>query len=865
MRKLLTRLAITLFLLMVLLQVCAAAMGQVVGLQPTPMAGYTWDTSTNVWDPIPTTDTANPSQNTPQAFAQYRWNATLGQWVPCQTGEDCSGGGVTSVMPSSSVSCTPLIDGVCVGSITLTAAGGVTFQHNGMDLVLQNLLNFNDTTPAAPSGYVNGIWQSDAEGDLAVYVPSTATPDLQMLVVPPTTGQYVLVLPATSVSSGIAGDAVVDLGPSSGKILFSSHGGSCFGVNACSATITWSGFALPSYVSPANVTSVVPVVISGLGALTPQAGGLVGGNAIVFSPGSGSPTLSINAYGIKQSNGSGSTMTGAQVSSATAAWTLASSGGSGIPVTLNVPLVGLLVYYTGTAPPANSALNLTVPLYINPSTNSMGVGPINLAIGSDGGVVGTLPITSGGTGATNYNAALSNLLNNPAAGNYTINCTSTSSCTSGAAGTSGFPFTLGSTSIAAGSTNTTLNGLTLGSSTFNGADISFAVNISANWLWISDANISGSGKDREAVGPSSRAFNEGQVCVGPSTCQNNTTSTANNYTNAFGLGTFNTSNTCLRCNFFGDAAGITATGLTDVHIFGDTTLGISNAAAFGDSTVTNTYLWGNLNIGALTADPSSPSNGNLWYNSTSNQLKAQINGATVPLGTGGTVTSFSAPSGSWPSWLVPTVTNSTTTPSLAVAASAIPNSALATQTANTVLGALTATSPSGLTMPSCSGATSALIWTSGTGFGCNNVFLGKNQSTTTYTNATGTPSTIWSFPVAASTNYYIHCEGVYKAASGGAFELTVTGPSSPTNVSYSFRPTVALSSAAPTDLVYASTGSSYPSALNATAITTAATDMPFTLDFNLNNGTTAGTLAIQGNTISTDTLTVEIGSTCTIN
>ena len=43
----------------------------------------------------------------------------------------------------------------------------------------------------------------------------------------------------------------------------------------------------------------------------------------------------------------------------------------------------------------------------------------------------------------------------------------------------------------------------------------------------------------------------------------------------------------------------------------------------------------------------------------------------------GTVTSFAAPSGSWPTWLVPTVTNLTTTPSLAVAASAIPNSALA--------------------------------------------------------------------------------------------------------------------------------------------------------------------------------------------
>jgi hypothetical protein len=52
---------------------------------------------------------------------------------------------------------------------------------------------------------------------------------------------------------------------------------------------------------------------------------------------------------------------------------------------------------------------------------------------------------------------------------------------------------------------------------------------------------------------------------------------------------------------------------------------------------------------------------------------------------GGSVTSFAAPAGSWPSWLGPTVTNSTTTPSLAVTASAIPNSALA-NVATTVNG-----------------------------------------------------------------------------------------------------------------------------------------------------------------------------------
>ncbi|CAN5951056.1 unnamed protein product [Sphagnum jensenii] len=44
-------------------------------------------------------------------------------------------------------------------------------------------------------------------------------------------------------------------------------------------------------------------------------------------------------------------------------------------------------------------------------------------------------------------------------------------------------------------------------------------------------------------------------------------------------------------------------------------------------------------------------------------------------GGSGTVTSFSA--GAWPSWLTPTITNPTTTPSIAVVASSIPNSALA--------------------------------------------------------------------------------------------------------------------------------------------------------------------------------------------
>lgn len=99
-------------------------------------------------------------------------------------------------------------------------------------------------------------------------------------------------------------------------------------------------------------------------------------------------------------------------------------------------------------------------------------------------------------------------------------------------------------------------------------------------------------------------------------------------------------------------------------------------------------------------------------------------------GGGGTVTIVTAPSGSWPTWLVPTVTNSTTTPSLSVAAGPIPLTGLAAQAANTVLGALTTTTPSVLAVPDCHGASDALTWTAGTGYGCNTLSTGGTVTTT---------------------------------------------------------------------------------------------------------------------------------------
>jgi hypothetical protein len=42
-----------------------------------------------------------------------------------------------------------------------------------------------------------------------------------------------------------------------------------------------------------------------------------------------------------------------------------------------------------------------------------------------------------------------------------------------------------------------------------------------------------------------------------------------------------------------------------------------------------------INVGSQAGDPSAPSNGDLWYDSTNNTLDARINGATVNLGAGG--------------------------------------------------------------------------------------------------------------------------------------------------------------------------------------------------------------------------------------
>jgi hypothetical protein len=68
------------------------------------------------------------------------------------------------------------------------------------------------------------------------------------------------------------------------------------------------------------------------------------------------------------------------------------------------------------------------------------------------------------------------------------------------------------------------------------------------------------------------------------------------------------------------------------------TIGDTGIIAFPDN-IRQTFNPGadaaGLNVGSIAGDPGTPSNGDLWYDSTANELTARINGANVALGAGG--------------------------------------------------------------------------------------------------------------------------------------------------------------------------------------------------------------------------------------
>ena len=133
-------------------------------------------------------------------------------------------------------------------------------------------------------------------------------------------------------------------------------------------------------------------------------------------------------------------------------------------------------------------------------------------------------------------------------------------------------------------------------------------------------------------------------------------------------------------------------------------------------------------------------------------------------GSGGTVTSFSAPSPSWPSWLVPTVIAGTSTPELDVAASAIPTSALAGPFAQTLASA------SHEWLKSFDSSTGLFTQTQPTYADMTGTIPTWNQSTTgnaaTATAFDHTPTTCLSTEAATGVDASGNATGCWSPASG---------------------------------------------------------------------------------------------------
>lgn len=135
-----------------------------------------------------------------------------------------------------------------------------------------------------------------------------------------------------------------------------------------------------------------------------------------------------------------------------------------------------------------------------------------------------------------------------------------------------------------------------------------------------------------------------------------------------------------------------------------------------------------FNFGSVAGDPSSPGNGDAWYDSTGNLLRARINGATVSLGSGsGTVTTVSIVTANGISGSVATAT---TTPAITL-----------------TLGAITPTTVNGLTITSTNGTLTLVNGSSLVTSGANSITLTSTGATNVTLPTTGILINNVDFPV----------------------------------------------------------------------------------------------------------------------
>ncbi len=274
-----------------------------------------------------------------------------------------SGGIESATVPDGSNSSKGILkcDGTttdCTGG-TIVANPSVSIQTNGTPNTSQVVLNHHDTssvTWANPSGGIEEANVNLAGG-------------LTMQIIPPISGQYVFV-PATVGTVIDAGFPVATASPTSASLFLPT--GASFEQDA---TVQFSNFILPSYIVAGNVTAVYGVVVSSqtnyhnLNSLSVPGQGMV---STITCGSSGQtnivPSGTTDGWTVQQSSGL-TTVTGTDFNSSTCTAHIGAnySGGGN----LIVSKIGLLVYYTGTAPPVDDRIIVVPPLTFNPDNNHL--------------------------------------------------------------------------------------------------------------------------------------------------------------------------------------------------------------------------------------------------------------------------------------------------------------------------------------------------------------------------------------------------------------------------------------------------------------------------------------------------------------
>lgn len=134
----------------------------------------------------------------------------------------------------------------------------------------------------------------------------------------------------------------------------------------------------------------------------------------------------------------------------------------------------------------------------------------------------------------------------------------------------------------------------------------------------------------------------------------------------------------------------------------------------------------------------------------------------------------------------------------------------------------------------------------------------QRKITSDYTNATNTPSAFASWSILASKNYSFTCKLYWQESSVlGALALSVLTPTSPTNVE-AMAGIYSSNAGTLTSGEITASGGSFTGAVPAVS----GTSYQATIAGTVENGTTAGTLAIQAATNGTGTVTLKRGSFC---